>query len=185
MQCCTRTDAEDILEHGKGHPWWIIRLLFVFFGNPIVVFLYCVFAIPVARSSSANVFIVSVLLYPITFPLYIKWIAMNLSLIKKCCNSTRSFDLDNFLSSYGSASSMIAAIPWSIAMLLFIAVGIGSWDNFKHFFAPLAGVVSIAYIAMWIVAIKQSLTRIVIKHDDIVLAKIQKNNNVVDILLVV
>ncbi len=184
MPYCTRCDIEHIAEYGKDHPWWNVRLLFVFFGNPIIVFLYSVSSIPVARSSDAIMFLVSVLLYPVTFPLYIKWIAINMSCITRCCNSTRSFDLDCFLSLYGSTSSMITAIPWSIAMLFFIVVGVGNRDNFKYFFAPLAGVVSITYVVMWIVAIKQSLTKIDSTHGDITFAKIQNKNNVLHIEIV-
>lgn len=159
---------KPIIDYGTDKPHWFARVLFVYFGNPIVIFMYSVAVFPILLSQqyyNAQM-ILSVLLYPITLPAYIGWIALNAMVIQKYCTSSHTFDQDDFLASYGTNGAILASIPWSLTMFVFITAGTDG-ISFAFFFVPPFFIAAPFYCVMWIVAIKQSLKSTVpIDKDD-------------------
>jgi hypothetical protein len=159
--------AAAVLEFIRGHPYWALRFLLVYLGNPILFVAY--FAALAGRSYDASRTLLGIKTFKpvatntcrinigmfvlVTLPLYLLWFFIQLSVIPVLFRaSPHTLNVGTFCAHYAGLGACLAAIPGVLNMHVWSTSGMeGNVMGFA-FALPLL-VAAGAYVVLWFVAV--------------------------------
>jgi hypothetical protein len=178
------TTSAAVLEFARGHPYWPLRLLAVYLGNPIVFLSYMlamgdgtnqdgktILGFKAFKTVSTNTSQINFFLFLlITLPLYVLWFYAQVNWIVPgllfVFRSSRTLSIDKFCTNYAGVGACIASTPGLLNMFVWSTSGMEGNVMGFIFALPLL-VAVIAYVAMWFVAVCSSLEyQQVLSYDD-------------------
>jgi hypothetical protein len=162
----------ELIEIAKQRPVWsIIGCSLVYLGNPIVFFSYVgavsneesddgkkilgITSIKKVENTINVAWLNSALYVLITFPLYVFWIWVQVTLLTLICSSKCTFAAEIFYNHLISVGSCLWAIPGLLNMYVWSTSGMEG--NVMGFLFALPLLIStLAYIITWIIALVAS-----------------------------
>jgi hypothetical protein len=157
----------------KENPWWPVRLLLVYLGNPFFFVAYLlkfgrsepdkdgkrILGFVTFRTAASTASRINLPLYlAVTLPLYVAWYAFALGLLVPlfAVVSSRALNTEELLSRSAGLGPCLASIPGQFSLLCFSTRGVDG-NAFGFLCACPLVLASAAYLVLWIVNVCLSL----------------------------